>query len=445
MGCDMVVALSRATVDGGTLFGHNCNQLGDGGLVLLRLAGRVYSPGETVHTGAVALPQVRRTWTVLAGRCPADWGYQHGLNEHGVAIGLTAIRTRLQGGPPALTGADLVRLGLERAASARQAVDVLTDLARRHGQAGTSGLDPAFLIGDGREAFVVEMSGPHWAVQAVNEVRAVSDVCQLRQDWDHLSPGLADLAISRGWWPANGSKLDFAGAVSPEGGDNAAALRRWGRATLLLEQHNGQIDLPALRRVLSDHFDGLTGGAGPGMEGTTGSRTFDHSSTLCQHGTAPTAPRTSASLIAQMGRSTALPIAWYSFGPPCRSIYFPLLLAGELPSAYQESPAGGGNRLRSQLQRWSQDGTSSPSQQTLLRAALAGLQNRFDQETREFIAEAAVLQQRGESGQLPRLAELFMQHTLECWENVCQEFAPTESRPEATRPQSEPTYSGAWS
>src|SRR5690242_8360244 len=134
MGCDMLVALSRATQNGGTLFGHNCNRPHNEELALVREPGRTFAPGETVQAGGTLLAQARRTHTVLAGRPPGQWGYEHGLNEHGVSIGLTTIRTKRTEGPRTLTGPDLVRLALERATSARQAVDVVTDLVSRHGQ-----------------------------------------------------------------------------------------------------------------------------------------------------------------------------------------------------------------------------------------------------------------------------------------------------------------------
>jgi hypothetical protein len=43
------------------------------------------------------------------------------------------------------------------------------------------------------------------------------------QDWNRISPGLGQHAISQGWWPGDGSKLDFVGALS-FWGDNAISV-----------------------------------------------------------------------------------------------------------------------------------------------------------------------------------------------------------------------------
>src|SRR5947209_15014699 len=190
MGCDMVVALARATLDGHVLFGHNNNRPAGEGQSLRRVPGRHFALGAVPRATHLPIPQARQTATVLA--CPAagQWGYRQGVNEHGVAAGVTPIHTKLGANGPRLTGPDLVRLALERAASARQAVDVATDLIARHGQAEPgadcapfgaadpeNGADSALLIADGREAFVLETCGCHWALQVVREVRAVSNFC----------------------------------------------------------------------------------------------------------------------------------------------------------------------------------------------------------------------------------------------------------------------------
>src|SRR5262249_46449957 len=112
--------------------------------------------------------------------------------------------------------------------------------------------DHAFLVADGEEAFAAEATGTHWAIQEVREVRAVASRSQIRQDWNRISRGLSDLAIARGWWPEDGSKLDFAAVVGQAAPNAPAALRRWGRATVLLEQENGHLTPAYLRSLLSD-------------------------------------------------------------------------------------------------------------------------------------------------------------------------------------------------
>jgi secernin len=63
-----------------------------------------------------------------------------GANEHGVCIGNEAVHSRLAAdcddGTARLLGMDLVRLGLERGATAREALDVMTSLLEEHGQGG---------------------------------------------------------------------------------------------------------------------------------------------------------------------------------------------------------------------------------------------------------------------------------------------------------------------
>ncbi len=438
MASDMVVALGRATAEGQTLFGHNCNHPAGESLGLVREPGRAFAPGEIISLASAALPQVRHTYTVLACRRAGRWGYDHGVNEHGVAVGLTVIRTRLAGERPGLRGTDLVRLALERSASARQAVDVLTDLIARHGQSDQGGggpCDHAFLVADGREAFALEAAGPFWAEQVVGSVRAVSDFCHLRQDWDRIARGLSDQAIARGWWPGNGSKLDFAGALGGEHADAAASLRRWGRATMLLEQHSGQIDASFLRRLLADHSPVPLDDVGPGR------RPQDQS--LCRHAAGPQDVGTAASLIVASGAPGSLPLAWWAFGPPCAAVYFPLVAAGDLPAAFEAEGTGGACPASRLAQQVAIEARRSPNRGAALREAVAALQEQFDQEAREFLAEAAVLRQQGEEARLHRLAGSLMQHAVERWENLCDEVCPPEQRAGRVPHGSEHEYAGA--
>src|SRR6516162_2047117 len=165
MGGDMVAALGRATLDGFTLFGGNCRRRSGQRLTLHRSAGRNHAPEERIDASGIPVPQARTTLSALGVQTHGEWGYHLGVNEYGVAAGCTHLHTRMASDSRGLRGKDLVRLILERAHSARQAVDLASDLIRHHGLGRPSpaaASDSAFLIADARESFVLETAGQHW-------------------------------------------------------------------------------------------------------------------------------------------------------------------------------------------------------------------------------------------------------------------------------------------
>jgi dipeptidase len=427
MGGDMVVALDRATVDGHTLFGHNSGQPSGEGQALCRTPAGRHALGETIQTQFLELPQTRETFRVLGGRGRGCWGYQHGVNEHGVAAGVIPLHTRLSCDRPGLTGPDLVRLVLERCASSAGAMLLLTDLISRHGQGafpgcpGWAGCDHAFLLADARECYAVEAGGAGWVCQEVQEIRALGGLCTIRQDWDHIAPGLSGKVIDAGWWPGDGSKLDFAGAVGT--GDADAALRRWGRCMLLLGQQNGHIDAGFVRRLLADHYEGCPDEVDP-------HRPDEGPAPLCRHGWAGT--ETAASLVVSLGgERPCLPVAWCAFGPPCLSVYFPVFLDGDLSAAFtvleaEDGPAAGVARLRSHL-------AQHPEQWDAARESLGRLQARFDQEAAAFAAEGLPLKQEGAEEELARRVAGFGQHCLEEHHAVLSGLLAWRRQPAETR------------
>jgi len=416
MGCDMVVAVGAATENRHTLFGANCHGLPRAGMALRLNPGRAFALGETVQTQILPLPQARQTFTVLGNQPLNTWGYEHGINEFEVVAACSTWRSKLLCDQPGLTGTDLVRLVLERCRSARQGFDLLTGLVSRHGQCrvasgrrtngekpATTGNDHIFLLADPTEAYVVEAAGSAWASLECMRVRAVSDVGLIRQDWQRLSPGLAEEAIKHGWWPDDGSKLDFHASLSAPPAGEESVLRRWGRATLLLEEQSGHIDASVLRRLLADHYE-------TGAEVNPLARRGSLS--LCRHAGTGQPTTTTASFIAELGRGPEHPpMAWCAFGPPCVGVYLPLFLDGELPGALSrvEDPLNPARRFH-QLQT---DIGRDRERWTQVRHSLALFQARLDQQTEEFCAEAADFKRNGEHNFLRRQAGLFMQNQLE--------------------------------
>lgn len=198
--CDSLVALAPAAADHVTLFAKNSDRPPQEAQVVERSLPR--REDRTATTYIEIDGHEGDTLPVLMSRPAWCWGAEHGVNAAGVAIGNHTIYTTLdpRGRPPALIGMDLVRLGLERAPTAADAVDVMTALLDRYGQGG-SGQDVAlvgrerpywssFLVADPTDAWMLETSGRTWAAERVDVVAAMSNrTCIASFDAVHRHPG----------------------------------------------------------------------------------------------------------------------------------------------------------------------------------------------------------------------------------------------------------------
>ena len=410
MGCDAAVALGRASIDGQTLFGQNRSRPSQNAPHLCRTRGRAHAIGESVLLQHLELPQARNTYTVLASHPDGHWGYDHGLNEHQLAIGSLPLRSVLRGERPGLIGTDLVRLGLEQCQTARQAVTLLTHLIESCGQGSFPGCNPdrdydsAFVIADPSEAYVIETAGGHWVYQETQEVRASGGVRVIRQDWDRISRGLADLAIKRGWWPQDGSKIDFAGVVGEMTQEEKAALKRWTGASFRLQEQNGHIDLAFIRRLLTEQDESE----------------IEHQDSDFSDWNSSTDDTTTASMVAGLSSKPGhAPMAWCALGSPCPGLYFPVFLDGELPELLSRSETLCAQTCASRTvsaAAGSQRGLWASARDSLLR-----LQARIDLETEEFLLEYAVIKEKGYAADLERQTSLFMEHNVEQVEEVLGE------------------------
>ena len=276
--------------------------------------------------------------------CPTWlWGAEHGVNEFGVAIGNERVATvhDVAQARPRLIGMDMVRLGLERARSAADALDILVDLLATHGQGGIAdaahqeAYDSSFLIADPRQAFVLDTSGTDFAAAPFPRGTAISNRLSVGSGWTRGSPDLEPGA-------------DFGRFRDPDAPTESAELRLAASRTFLDGQRAtaGGLSPAATAAHLRDHGNGPWGApgtagpaqppprpGGPGPESGTGSGSGTEPGSgsgsgsgvsVCMH--LPGRSVTAASLIAVLPTELAAgaPLrAYVALGSPCVSVYVP--------------------------------------------------------------------------------------------------------------------------
>ncbi len=258
--CDTMIALGNTTADGHVMLAKNSDREPNEAQWLQFVPRADHQPGERVHCTYIDVPQVEATHAVLLSRPFWMWGCEMGINEHGVTIGNEAVFTRepydKAGG---LLGMDLMRLALERAATAEAALDIIVELLAAHGQGGNGGYQHdlfyhnAFIIADPTEAWVLETAGRYWAALRVRDVYTISNGLTIGRDWDRASPGLVEHAIERGWYRA-ADDFHFARCYSdPIYTRLSQCKRRRARALALLQADQGEITVRTMMRALRDH------------------------------------------------------------------------------------------------------------------------------------------------------------------------------------------------
>jgi hypothetical protein len=292
---------------------------------------------EIDDVGAAAALGARPTWL---------WGFEHGVNDHRVAVGNEQIWTvdDATARTPALIGMDLVRLAVERATSAEEAVDVITGLIGEHGQGGIANaiLDEAyfssFLLADPSSAWILETSGKTWAARPIEGGGSISNRLSLTTDWTRASPDV-EPGVSFDDWRDPQSLTDHAD-------DRLAATRS---SVVTCAPTIGPRELAA---ALRHHGTGPWGAPGAGGDVAPPDT---QRVTVCMH--LPGYSTTTSAMIAELHRDAEAPRrAWVAPGSPCVSVFVPVFPpAGPHPGLATETVWRRFAALRDRVERRPED------------------------------------------------------------------------------------------
>jgi secernin len=328
--CDTLCLLGRDR----TLFAKNSDRPFAEPQVVEWYDRRLPATGATLRTQYLTIPDPG-AHALLASRPTWLWGAEHGVNEHRVAIGNEKVWTvdDPRPLPAALIGMDLVRLALERARTADDALDVVTSLLEEHGQGGSGepGHDEpyfsSFLIADPHAAWVLETSARTWAARPVEHGASISNRISLGADWTRAS---ADVAT--------GTSFDaWRNPKTPTGiADHRLAATSTAVATAATA--TGPRDLVATMRHHGERPWGAPGrDAGDVSLPPTDVRDDWSGVTVCMH--VRDYQVTTASMVADLPADRDVPLrTWTCLGSPCVSVYvpcFPPAVPAELADAEQ--------------------------------------------------------------------------------------------------------------
>lgn len=288
--CDTLVLVEPGRV----LFAKNSDRDPNEAQILDWQPARSYPDGATVRCTWIEIDQVRETHAVLLSRPYWMWGAEMGTNERGVTIGNEAVFTDERYARVGLTGMDLLRLALERAASASEGVETIVALLERHGQGGGCGHERrgatyhnSFIVADATGAYVLETAGAKWAVEPVTGgARSISNGLTIPEFVDHAD-----------WLHTHFSRCARRRAITEAGARSSAHLG----------------DLMA---VLRDHG---TGDAVPRYAVTTGAMAAP-----CMHaGGTVAAAQTTSSWVAELRPAAAA--HWVTgTAAPCTGLFKPV-------------------------------------------------------------------------------------------------------------------------
>ncbi|MCX6035643.1 MAG: C69 family dipeptidase [Chloroflexi bacterium] len=345
--CTTILIGKDASPDGSVLLAHNEDLGNYCAQHYLTVARATHEPGEEVILWSGArLPQVTETNAYIATTIfdieylPGD--ITSGINEYQVAVANNLASQRNAVRPYPRKGriiwSEFSRLVLERAKTAREAVQLVGDLAQIY----KLGLDPGTMFGvtDTAEGWWIEIAQEgQWVASRVPDNGAEMRANAYRigvVDFDDAenfmySPDVVSYARMKGWYHEGDGPFNFALVYGdPVVADGTWNTHRQERVEDLLNQYQPHISLQNLMSILRDHYEGTPYDLTNGYELGSPHQTSEY--TLCNLTTELGVICQSRSwLPAEIGA-----VCWRAMSTPCTSVFVPWYMGQlSIPTAYQ--------------------------------------------------------------------------------------------------------------
>jgi dipeptidase len=306
--CDTCGIGPELTGSGISVFGKNSDREADETQLVLSVPSKIYPSKENLQCTYIAIPQARKTFATVLSKPFWMWGAEMGVNEKGVAIGNEALFTNVRPEKtPGLIGMDLLRLALERSTVAEEAAQMIIELLKKYGQAGSCGYRDkkfsymnSFIIMDRQGIIKLETAGRDHALLRLQDHAVISNGITIAKDW-HSSSLASGTDFSKFSDPLI---TYFSGSAFRKDRNQASILKAKGAI--------GATDVFALLR---DHFD------------QSPARGFNRD--VCMHASDPLIRKsqTTGSLVVELHPDDKFRIFVTGGSAPCLSAFKPFIPA----------------------------------------------------------------------------------------------------------------------
>lgn len=349
--CTTMAAAKSATENSTVIFGKNSDRPVNEAQPLCFYPAVDYAHNTEVQCTFIKIPQVSHTYACIGSKPHVFFGFEHGVNEHGVMIGNEQVSGREAPEPRwGLIGMDILRLALERSDSAAKAVEVIGALLETYGTGGDPGrrirpFNSNYVIADSKEVYLFESHQRSWVAKKVEDVGYLSNCYSIEADYTAISQGAVEEARTKGWIAQN-AKFNAARAWTIDDCVFAESegFVRYARLDNLMRNRE-PFSLKMMMRNLRDHYEGEHLGR------TIFSPAAAKIPCICSHPGGISGCVTAASCVTELRTDVPKELKftyWASMGPPCCSVFRPFYNINWLPEDLQH----GDGLYREQDQWW---------------------------------------------------------------------------------------------